>query len=472
MLKGLRLLQRVSSFFVKKGRIMEQKSHIKQLNMYLKEFAFCDIDESRYSPQQDLRRIVHSAAFRRLQTKTQVMGSGEGDFHRNRLTHTIEVGSIGRSLIESFKQKYAHNSEITSYIPNHYVMEAICYAHDIGHPPFGHGGEIALHQKMAHYGGFEGNAQTLRQLTRLEKYFPFEGIRPTRRLILGVLKYPADYERFSLENHSYKPPKCYYSEDKDIITKALDIFDKKDREEFCRIGDKGKTLYKSLDASIMELADDIAYGVHDLEDAIARKMLTCSDFVDAFLDKCKQLNIEKFWYKTPEEIATYLFDGNEYHRKEAISVLVKFLNDSASIKAQNIFSSPYLDLQAVLNDEAKQILKFFHHDIGWQKIITKPEIKTLEYKGKKIITELFDALWDNPIDLIGMHYFTAYPNGSQLFEEIQTSPKHWTTPLTEPQQQDFSRYICDFIAQMTDRSAEKYYKRLFEPSFGNSTDEL
>lgn len=444
---------------------------INKLNMYLKEFDFCMQDAERYSPQQDLRRIVHSAAFRRLQTKTQVMGSGEGDFHRTRLTHTIEVGSIGRSLMESFKKKYKDDEKIKTYIPNSYVMEAICYAHDIGHPPFGHGGEVALHKKMRDFGGFEGNAQTLRQLIRLEKYYPFEGIRPTRRLILGVLKYPADYQSFPLEKYHHKPPKCYYSQDKALIEKALDIFEAQDKKEFCRIGDGGKTLYKCLDASIMELADDIAYGVHDLEDAIARKMLVASDFTDVFLEKCKNLGIDKFWYLTPEKVSEYLFDGNEYHRKQAISVLVGYFIFESTIEPQNIFASPYLDLQAKLDDKAAKILKFFHYDIGWLKIISKAEIKTLEYKGKKIITELFEALWDNPIELIGAHHFMAYPNGMPILNKIKNQ-QSWMEALTEEEQQDFARYICDFIAQMTDRGAEKYYRRLFEPSFGNSTDEL
>ncbi len=445
---------------------------LQKLNMSLKDFCFRGEDEVKYSPQKDLRRIVHSAAFRRLQTKTQVMGAGEGDFHRTRLTHTIEVGSIGRSLVEHFKKKYKTDEHIIAYIPNPYVMEAICYAHDIGHPPFGHGGEVALHQKMRGYGGFEGNAQTLRQLIRLEKYYPYEGIRPTRRLILGVLKYPCDYENFNYVQYQHKPPKCYYSEDKGLIVEALSIFTTEDSKEFCQIGDKGKTLYKSLDASIMELADDIAYGVHDLEDAIVRKMLVVSDFTDAFLEKCHQLNIEKFWYLSPKEISNYLFDGDECHRKQAISVLVGYLANSSQITARNLFSSPYLDFQAQLTDEAAQILEFFHYDIGWLKVITKPEIKTLEYKGKKIISELFEALWDYPVDLIGRNYFMGYKNGVEIFDKIKEYQQNWTVMLEPDEQKYFARYICDFIAQMTDPAAEKYYKRLFEASFGSSTDEL
>src|SRR5690349_19504942 len=125
--------------------------------------------DTRTPYQRDLGRIVHSASFRRLQTKTQVMGTGEGDFHRTRLTHSLEVGQIGRGIVWNLQAnaEEAHKR----FLPSSELIEAICYAHDLGHPPFGHGGERALHQQMRFYGGFEGNAQTIRILTRLEKYY-------------------------------------------------------------------------------------------------------------------------------------------------------------------------------------------------------------------------------------------------------------------------------------------------------------
>ncbi len=122
---------------------------------------------------REYARLIHSAAFRRLQNKTQVLGLGENDFYRARLTHSLEVMQIGSGIIErlfkleSITKEYP---ELTSYLPPMRLIEAICLAHDIGHPPFGHGGEIALNYCMLKHGGFEGNGQTLRILTKLEKF--------------------------------------------------------------------------------------------------------------------------------------------------------------------------------------------------------------------------------------------------------------------------------------------------------------
>src|SRR6516162_7086626 len=109
--------------------------------------------DTRTPYQRDLGRIVHSAAFRRLQTKTQVMGTGEGDFHRTRLTHSLEVGQIGRGIVWALASKQESFSDV---LPSSELIEAICYAHDLGHPPYGHAGERALQLQMREYGGFEG----------------------------------------------------------------------------------------------------------------------------------------------------------------------------------------------------------------------------------------------------------------------------------------------------------------------------
>src|SRR5690349_12695835 len=160
--------------------------------------------DTRTPYQRDLGRIIHSASFRRLQTKTQVMGTGEGDFHRTRLTHSLEVGQIGRGIVWNLAAR--KDAPYRDVLPSSELIEAICYAHDLGHPPYGHGGERALHSQMEEYGGFEGNAQTIRILTQLEKYYRREGIRGTRRLILGVLKYPVAYGEYGLEARKSKPP--------------------------------------------------------------------------------------------------------------------------------------------------------------------------------------------------------------------------------------------------------------------------
>ncbi|MEA3647969.1 dGTP triphosphohydrolase, partial [Acinetobacter baumannii] len=149
---------------------------------------------------------MHSSAFRRLQSKTQVLGLGESDFYRTRLTHSMEVSQIGVGITRWLKDKYDTNEEIKSIIPSTALMSSICLAHDLGHPPFGHGGEVALNFCMRNYGGFEGNGQTLRILSTLDKYTEKNGLNPTRRLLLGVLKYPASYTNTVYEGFYGKTP--------------------------------------------------------------------------------------------------------------------------------------------------------------------------------------------------------------------------------------------------------------------------
>ena len=150
-------------------------------------------DEIRSEYERDLSRLIHSSAFRRLQSKTQVLGLGESDFYRTRLTHSMEVAQIGSGILSQLNIRYPVGvATEAEFLPHPSLMQAICLAHDIGHPPFGHGGEVALNYCMRAYGGFEGNGQTLRILTQLDKYTESNGLDPTRRLILGVLKYPAE----------------------------------------------------------------------------------------------------------------------------------------------------------------------------------------------------------------------------------------------------------------------------------------
>lgn len=128
---------------------------------------------------KDYARLIHSAAFRRLQSKTQVLGLGESDFYRTRLTHSMEVAQIGVGIVHWLKDKHARNGqpEIVNALPEDALISSICLAHDIGHPPFGHGGEVALNVCMREFGGFEGNGQTLRILSRLDKCTKEHGLK-------------------------------------------------------------------------------------------------------------------------------------------------------------------------------------------------------------------------------------------------------------------------------------------------------
>jgi dGTPase len=139
--------------------------------------------------QRDRARVLHSASFRRLQSKTQVMGSGQSDFYRTRLTHSLEAAQIGSGITAQLRVK--HPTLCHELFPqSDSLIETICLAHDIGHPPFGHGGEVALNYMMRDHGGFEGNGQTLRIVARLETFSEHFGMNLSRRTILGLMKYP------------------------------------------------------------------------------------------------------------------------------------------------------------------------------------------------------------------------------------------------------------------------------------------
>ena len=158
-------------------------------------------------------------------------------------------------------------------MPDRDLIEAACFAHDLGHPPYGHGGEKALYAEMRSCGGFEGNGQTLRIISRLEKYQARgRGINPTRRLVLAILKYPIPYGVFDISNHKKKPPKCYLEDERDVVAWAFEGFSGDERDLLLERDESDRAKHRSFDCSVMDLADDIAYGIHDIEDIVARKL--------------------------------------------------------------------------------------------------------------------------------------------------------------------------------------------------------
>ena len=150
-------------------------------------------DDPRTPFERDRARVIHSAAFRRLQSKTQILGTSEGDFHRTRLTHSMEVAQISRGLLLVVEKNQPYFQEL---LPSSALLETICLSHDLGHPPFGHGGEVALNSMLHKHGGFEANGQTLRLLTKLEAHTPKFGLDLTRRSLLGVIKYPVFMRKY------------------------------------------------------------------------------------------------------------------------------------------------------------------------------------------------------------------------------------------------------------------------------------
>ncbi|OWY08738.1 hypothetical protein B6V74_13020 [Thioclava sp. F42-5] len=401
--------------------------------------------------QRDRARIMHSAAFRRLQGKTQVMGVGEGDFHRTRLTHSIEVAQIGYGILEVLQGKQALLPlGVQDWLPNRDLIEAACLAHDLGHPPFGHKGEQALHRAMREHGGFEGNGQTLRILTRLEKYKARgKGIYPTRRLLLSVLKYPCAMDAFDVAQYASKPPKCYHTEEKPFVEWALRGFGESDRAVFQQ-PEHGKPKHHSLDCSILELADDIAYGIHDIEDIVARGLASKEEVraeISRVFDEVGGCIQHKDITFNSDFICSGLL-GDSFTRKQMISNLVNLFITSVEVTVKGGFEHPLLRFNVDLPSAHGELLKRLK-GLAYQLIIRKAKVQQLERRGQMIVETLFETLLSAPKDLI--------PQGS------------WDDGVPDATDE---RRVCDYVAGMTDTYAENLYKRLFQPGFGSSGDEL
>lgn len=426
--------------------------------------------DGRTAFERDYGRVVHSAAFRRLQSKTQVLGLGDSDFYRTRLTHSLEVSQIGEGIARRLKVGCTVNSHV---LPDPILIRTICLAHDLGHPPFGHGGEVALNRCMLDYGGFEGNGHTLRIMTRIEPYHETLGMNLSRRSLLGILKYPAPYSKVVVPScyeggqksgtsvfraKPFKPPKCYLDTESEVVSWIAEGLDDWERvsSEFEKLepGKHRKTKHKALDTSIMEIADDIAYGVHDLEDAIGLKLVDRLSFTDTI----REGDLEPFatWvdglsYKV---LVEELFSEETYRRKKAVGALVDFCIRNTTLDTSNPhgFSHSIFGYQAVLSENARRVLDVLQNLVV-KKVIFSTTVQQLEFKGQKIVTELFYAFSTDPTRLL-----PPRDAGKWKSAEGDSSREH--------------RVICDYIAGMTDEYATKRYQQLFEPRVGSVFDRL
>lgn len=417
--------------------------------------------------QRDRARVLHSASFRRLQSKTQVMGSRQGDFYRTRLTHSLEAAQIGSGITAQLRCKYPELSAAL-FPATDSLIETICLAHDIGHPPFGHGGEVALHYMMREHGGFEGNGQTLRIVARLETFSEHYGMNLSRRTLLGLMKYPQKMEQLNQQKNSsvsnfrqlkasdWHPPKGLFSDDSDIIDWVLSPLTVQDRALFQQINYQStthhKTRFKSLDCSIMELADDIAYGIHDLEDAIVTNIVNRNDFEQHVVNKLMLID-DSWLHHYSKTLAEKLFSDAHHQQKDAIGGLVNYLITAIKLTDLNQqsdihFSEPLLRYNATLPEPIAQVLKIFK-DFVYDYVIKQTSIQRLEYRGQQIVMELFEALSSDPLRLLP-----------------KNSAKRWQHAVDN--QLNAQRVIADYIAGMTDDYATRLYHSLFNANTDSS----
>ncbi|GGC13906.1 deoxyguanosinetriphosphate triphosphohydrolase-like protein [Oxalicibacterium flavum] len=349
---------------------------------------------SRTEFQRDRDRIIHSTAFRRLEYKTQVFVNHEGDLFRTRLTHSIEVAQIARSIARNLRL-------------NEDLVEAISLAHDLGHTPFGHAGQDALNACMQDYGGFEHNLQSLRTVDTLEqRYGAFDGLNLTFETREGILKH------------------CSLKNARKLGDVGLRFIEKKQ---------------PSLEAQLANLADEIAYNNHDIDDGLRSGLLTTA-----------QLDEIDFYARHRDEVER-AYPGiagrraiNETIRRMINALIVDLIRTSQNrIHAAGVASledvrnaPPLIAFSEQMQAEAALLKKFLR-----EKLYRHYQVNRMTSKARRIVSELFDAFMREP---------------ALLPPDYQVSGGD---PERAVQQQ--ARQIADYIAGMTDRYAIREHKRLF-----------
>ena len=396
--------------------------------------------------QVDRDRVSFSGAFRRLQSKTQVFQSGEYDFYRTRLTHSIEVARIGRSICDFLKAESNHLR------PDYYIdpdlLEAICLAHDLGHPPFGHIGERKLNELMAPYGGFEGNAQTLRILTKLiyESKDQSYGMKPTRAFLDGVLKYKALFSERITQNASglkYPDNHFLYDDQKDIRTFVLGNVDH--TEDLNTV--------KSIECQIMDWADDTAYCLHDIVDGIRAGFLTQFKIENWAEGKVLSENQTKALDTLFESIKK---DDVEKRFSSKIGDFIQTCSMKEREAPFGLETNRYryiLEIEKRTEDECR-----LYKNIANDLIFQSPQLQRIEFKGGFILGRIFEALVE--------HYVTV-KEGRRL-RILPEKLSEWIDREEDPNQK--MRILCDHLSDMTDRLAIRTYKRLYNPEFASITD--
>jgi len=350
--------------------------------------AFLDNEpDYRTAFQRDRDRVLHTTAFRRLEYKTQVFINFEGDYFRTRLTHTLEMAQVGRTIARTLGA-------------NEDLVEAICLAHDLGHSPFGHAGEYTLRNLMKDYGGFDHNKQSLRIVTELEQRYPeFPGLNLTWEVREGMVKHESEYD----------------------VT---------DAREF------NPNLRGNLETQICNVADELAYTTHDLDDGLRSGMITPQMLNGIAL---WEILVEMFSWHGP-----VLQDLERYRMiRNLVGLLVTDMVLATDTRLKESGVNSALDIQKLTYNligfsEDMQPRNRELKDILYNKLYRHYRVVRMQVKAERIITELFNAYHQEPPIL---------PDHVQ-----QWIPTH-----------GLERTICDYIAGMTDRFAIEEHARLNDP---------
>ncbi len=345
--------------------------------------------------QRDRDRIIHCAAFRRLQYKTQVFIYHEGDHFRTRLTHSLEVAQVAKSIARAL-----HLDED--------LVEALSLAHDLGHTPFGHAGEVALDRCMAEYGGFDHNAQSLKIVTRLEKrYAEFDGLNLTTATLEGLIKH----------NGPLLDGDGKYIGAGKAMPHAL--------AEFLSDYSLNLSSPASLEAQVANLSDDIAYNAHDIDDGLRASLIT--------LDDLRGLEFTGDLINTVEEKYTNLERPRLIHEtlRRVITVMIYDVLAQAGEGEDKTIITFSPEMQA-RERELKQFLnsRIYQHEL----VLIKMD------RAKKWLGDLFNYYMETPTAL----------------------PADWQVKAGTIEKSVFARQVCDFIAGMTDRFAMDEYRRIFD----------
>jgi len=401
-------------------------------------------EDYRSTFQRGRDRLIHNAAFRRLQAKTQVFLSGEYDFYRTRLTHSIEVAQIAGSIARYLNSDSPLLRD--DFHIDYALVEASALAHDIGHPPFGHAGETRLHALMRPWGGFEGNAQTLRLITEIifTSGRSRRGMNPTRAFMDGVLKYKTLFSEWD-------DPKKHFIYD-DQVQYLEFVFGGRPFPKELTPGKKLNS-FRSLECQIMDWADDTAYSLNDLVDSANAGFITIGKVNRWAADQ--QLTSEES--KILDELVASLGRGDlERVMNRKIGT---FVSACTFVEVDNFMSDHTNRYRfGVAIDPAVVREQQLYARLAVNLVFRSPQVCQLEYKGGHMLERLYKALTEHYLGSTKSSLSLLSSDFEAEMDEVGDDPQRRT------------RIICDYLAGMTDGFAIRIYKRLFDPDFGSIVD--